>query len=873
MNGRDKKAGVLIAFVVATVVFLAVVLGQYLSFLDTRLFEERSSHIVEFTDKASEIVDGIIEHSCQQLLVCRYIVKTSEIASEEELLAVLASTSEFIDEQNSIVLAIDKDGGYYSSDGNIGRWPQPELLSEKASGKRTESGMQQIVSEIPHKPGNAYFIFMEPLEAPVRIGDRELAHLAFAVDIEAMREKISVNSFGGRCYTYLVNKDGRRLYKHTYKNNFIEDYNILNAFQDYPIVHGGAYEEFTAQLEQGHNTALEFTFTDEQGKRQNWFVANASIASQGWQILLFVPTEVLGASTMRLLHGTIWFFAALSVIFLIMIVIVIVTTMVARADKRLVQQKDEANRLLRTAADEANSANRAKSDFLSHMSHDIRTPINGIMGMTDIALKHMNNPDKVYDCLQKISGSSQHLLGLINDVLDMSRIESGKTKVNHESFNLRTCIDNCTSIIGGQLATRDIELIEETDGVEHSFLVGDELHLRQVFINILGNSVKFTPDGGKIYFRVQEQESADGKALFRFELADTGMGMKPEFLPHLFEAFAQEDDGMRTTYKGTGLGMAITKQFVDLMGGTIAVESTVNVGTTFTIELWIDIDTEAGTKAAKAEAPIDLEGMKVLLVEDIELNLEVAESILEDEGVIITPAMNGQEAVDAFANNPPGTFDAVLMDIMMPVMDGITATKTIRAMDRADAKTIPILAMTANAYEEDIRNTKAAGMNAHLSKPIDVDVLFKALSRYHPAGGRQEVGAVTLEGMKVLLADDVEMNLEIALDVLEEEKAVVTTVTNGREAVDAFAGNPPGTFDIILMDVHMPVMDGLAATREIRAMDRADAGTIPILAMTADVYEEDMAATKAAGMNGHLTKPLKVEKLLWMLTGYREGRL
>jgi len=343
-------------------------------------------------------------------------------------------------------------------------------------------------------------------------------------------------------------------------------------------------------------------------------VANAALHSESWQILLFVPTKVLGADSKLLLDRTIQFFVVASIVLFAMVVLVIIVTIISKEDKRLVKQKDEANELLKTAVNQANSANQAKSDFLSHMSHDIRTPINGIMGMTDIALKNIGNQDKILDCLKKISGSSQHLLGLINDVLDMSRIESGKTKVNHESFDIRTCVENCASIIGGQLSTRNIELIREFDDFEHPLLIGDELHLRQVFINILGNAVKFTLDGGKIYFRAIEKEHTEEKALFRFELRDTGIGMKEEFLPHLFEAFAQEDDGMRTTYKGTGLGMAITKKFIDLMGGTIEVESKLNVGTTFIIELWIDIDKNAKQNEGKSEVHINLEVIKILLV-------------------------------------------------------------------------------------------------------------------------------------------------------------------------------------------------------------------------------------------------------------------
>ncbi len=861
---RNLKGGPII-FILSAVILLVIVSGNYFSFLEKQLFEERKNHIVEFTDKASEIVDSVIEYSWQQVSACEYVVKSKELISEEELLKVLGSMSDFLDETNSLVLAIDKHANYYSSDYNSGRWTQTDLLTSK-----TES-RQQIVTEIPHKNEKSYFIFIERMETPLKIGadKKEITHLAVAVDIEVMREKISVKGFKDKCYTYLINKDGRRLYKYTYTDNFIEGYNVLSAFEDFSIINGGTYDNFIYQLEQGRNTALEFEYTSQNQKKQNWFVANAALHSENWQILLFVPTKVLGADSKLLLDRTIQFFVVASIVLFAMVVLVIIVTIISKEDKRLVKQKDEANELLKTAVNQANSANQAKSDFLSHMSHDIRTPINGIMGMTDIALKNIGNQDKILDCLKKISGSSQHLLGLINDVLDMSRIESGKTKVNHESFDIRTCVENCASIIGGQLSTRNIELIREFDDFEHPLLIGDELHLRQVFINILGNAVKFTLDGGKIYFRAIEKEHTEEKALFRFELRDTGIGMKEEFLPHLFEAFAQEDDGMRTTYKGTGLGMAITKKFIDLMGGTIEVESKLNVGTTFIIELWIDIDKNAKQNEGKSEVHINLEGIKILLVEDIELNLEIAKTILEGEGAVITPAMNGQEAVDAFVTHPAGTYDVVLMDIMMPVMDGITATKTIRSLERPDAKTIPIIAMTANAYEEDIRNTQAAGMNAHLSKPIDIELLLKTLSRFYPASEKQRK-TVELTGLKVLLADDVELNIEIAQAILEEGGAIVTTVENGEEALCIFRDNPAGTFDVILMDVHMPVMDGLAATKAIRALDREDAAKIPILAMTADVYEEDMQATKEAGMNGHLTKPLNIEKMMWMLSGYRE---
>ena len=735
MNIEEKKTSIRyrgiwdspLLLILIMVVVMVTVSGRYLRFLDAQLFEERKGHIIEFTEKAAEIVDSVITYSWQQVYACEHMLNMKAITSKEDLMDSVASTTDFIDETSSLVFAFDREGNYYCSDRKQGVWQQTEILSADAKEK------QQLVVMVPHRDDIIYFLCIERLREPIALqdGSGEITHLAVAVDLGAVQEKTTVKGFGENCYTYLINGDGMWLFKYTFANGFIEENNVMASVEDCEIIHGGLMEDFVREVKEKGHAALEFKYTQEDGTEQRWYVANATVTAENWHVLLFVPTAVLGADSDILLERTLRFFSLVFIVFLAMTIIIIIVVMMGRADKQLVQQKEEANQLLLNAAEEAKSASQAKSDFLSHMSHDIRTPINGIMGMTDIAMKNIGNDDKIRDCLNKISGSSQHLLGLINDVLDMSRIESGKTRVKHESFDMRTCIDNCISIIGGQLATRDLEMVRKLSKFQHPCLIGDELHLRQIFINILGNSVKFTPDGGKIFFRAWEKESTDEKVLYRFELADTGIGMKEEFLPHLFEAFAQEDDGTRTTYKGTGLGMAITKEFVELMGGTIEVESKLNVGTEFAIEIWFDIDQNARIGESMVDVQIDLVGMKVLLVEDIELNMEIAQCMLEDEGAEVTPAMNGQEAVDAFSMNPSGTFDIIIMDIMMPVMDGITAAKTIRAMEREDAKTIPIIAMTANAYEEDIQKTHDAGMNAHLSKPIDIDLMLKTLAIFY----------------------------------------------------------------------------------------------------------------------------------------------
>jgi CheY-like chemotaxis protein len=349
--------------------------------------------------------------------------------------------------------------------------------------------------------------------------------------------------------------------------------------------------------------------------------------------------------------------------------------------------------------------------------------------MTHIAIENKNDPERIDDCLHKINGAADHLLTLINDVLDMSAIESGKVVISHAPMDIRVIINNCISIISGQLMSRDLQLVNRCEEISHPYVFGDELHLRQVFINILGNAVKFTPDGGRIEFTAQETAYEDKKVSYRFTFTDTGIGISEEFQEKIFDEFSQEAKDGRSTYKGTGLGMAISRKFVELMGGTIRVKSKVGEGSCFTVELTMDTDEEYRLVAEK-DSGTQLQGMKVLLVEDNELNMEIAEVILSEQGILVTKAVNGKEAVDKFAASKPGDFDAVLMDVMMPVMNGYDATRAIRNLEHPMAKTIPIIAMTANAYREDVEMAMEAGMNEHIAKPINIQLLLTVLDKY-----------------------------------------------------------------------------------------------------------------------------------------------
>ena len=383
-------------------------------------------------------------------------------------------------------------------------------------------------------------------------------------------------------------------------------------------------------------------------------------------------------------------------------------------------------------AQDANAANIAKTTFLNHMSHDIRTPMNAIVGFTDIAMKR--KPDKeVEDCLKKIRQSSEYLMTLINDVLDISRIESGKLEYKPVLVDLRDMTDTVLSIARGYMENRDLNFYVSREELKNPYVMADELRIREVLLNIISNAVKFTKDGGTISFVAENCPGKDEHHLtVRYHISDTGIGMSEEFQTRIFDEFSQENNGARTSYKGTGLGMAIAKRYVDLMGGKIEVSSRQGVGSAFTVEISLLIAEHVLTEEKeKLRKDIDLHGLHVLLAEDNDLNAEIAIALLEEKGMIVTRTTDGKSALTQFCNTVPGTFDLILMDIMMPEMNGYETTKAIRNLpDRPDGKEIPIIAMTANAFAEDVQAALKAGMDDHVAKPIDMSILISVITKY-----------------------------------------------------------------------------------------------------------------------------------------------
>ena len=504
----------------------------------------------------------------------------------------------------------------------------------------------------------------------------------------------------------------------------------------------------------------------------------------------------------------------------------------------------------------AEVANKAKTAFLSNMSHEIRTPMNAIIGLDKIALSDPEISDSTRGYLEKIGVSADHLLKIINDILDMSRIEAGRMAIRTEAFSLRALIEQVSAIIGGQCDSKGLEWNWSIIGPVDDYYIGDDIKLRQVLINILGNAVKFTEPGGRVDFTIERIARYDGKSVFRFFMKDTGIGMSEEFLPRLFDPFSQEDISMKNKYGSTGLGMSITKNIVEMMNGDIAVKSEKGVGTCFTVTVtFTDTDQKADDNG-----DIRLHDMSVLVVDDNTVDTEYVRMELDKAGISSDIALSGAAAVNMvkLKNARREFYDLILIDWKMPDMDGIETTRALRSIIGADSV---IVIMTSYHRDDVLDYAEENEIDSVVEKPLHIDDMMKLFKQALALREKKATNKVDLKGRRILLAEDVEINAEIIRMILQMRETEVDHALNGKIAVEMFTSHEDGYYDAILMDMRMPEMDGLEATRKIRAMDRIDAKTIPIIALTANAFDEDVQRSLQAGLNAHLSKPVEPDGL------------
>lgn len=662
--------------------------------------------------------------------------------------------------------------------------------------------------------------------------------------LSEVAERFSLSFYNNTGFSYVVNREGDILIRSQHRNSNRTFHNLYDIID----LQGNPEDEvrtFREALEDGKRGVARFHYQKEDYVFCYVPLENAP----SWYVVSIVPNRVIMEQADDIVQNSQVFFV---LILACLVVLAVFFIMYRNYTTRILKAKEEARKA-------AESANLAKSRFLSNMSHDIRTPMNAVVGMARLATDHAEEPDKVREYLKNIGLSGQLLVGLINDILDMSKIESGKMTLNSEPTSLAILMDNLVKIIQPTISKKSQTFDIRLHGIEHEMLSLDSLRLNQVMINLLSNAMKFTPQGGSICMDVTESPSMRRDMVhFTFRVEDTGIGMRAEFLEHIFDSFTREQDSRVNKTEGSGLGMAITKMIVDIMGGSIHVESTPGVGSVFTVEL----DFQPVCEEPPLEEP--LPEVRLLFADDDPDTCRCAGDFLRELGIAAEIAQDGWTAAEmaVAAHRRGNDYDMVLLDWKMPGLSGMETALKIRGQTGFD---LPIIIVSAYDWSSIEQEAKAAGVNGFIQKPLFkstlrrcvTDILLHAEHLSEPPST-----TVDLTGKRILLAEDNELNQVIAKELLESLGALVETVDNGLACTERFAASEPWDYDLILMDIQMPLMNGYDAAKKIRAMDRPDAQRIPIFAMTADAFAEDIEAAKAAGMNYHLAKPLDIPAMM-----------
>lgn len=774
--------------------------------------------------------------------------------------------------------------------------PAVELDDQGAFTAKVLAGEDAVTSGTA-EDGTELLVFAVPVERRMLWGETS-AMLAVGVPLADVVDALSLDVSTTQVYTHIVRADG----SFVLNSGSTDASSYLQLLRDNEGLEGVRYDitadELARTFDEGGSA---FYVANVNGERYASYLA--PLDGTDWLIVSVLPYSVLHDPIDSLvwglvaaaLVGCVVIAGALAFVFVRYLRLARSQMLELDAARRAA---DDARRTADAAREQADAANRAKSEFLSNMSHDIRTPMNAIVGMTAIARAHADNPATVSDSLKKIELSAKHLLGLINDVLDMSKIESGRLALNVAPVSLPDIVENIVGIMQPQVHAKRQDFDVVVRGIRCENVLADATRLNQVLLNLLSNAHKFTPVGGRISLIVEQLDDgadagatggaadadgtagapadgaaagtadgaaagtaagaapAPGRVRTRFTVRDTGIGMSPAFKEKIFDSFEREDTARVRKIEGTGLGMAITKRIVDEMGGDIAVESEQGVGTTFTVT--VDLE------RAGAQEPMALPAWSLLVVDDDRDLCESAAATLEDLGAHAEWVQSGGEAVELVEGRSRGAegFRAVLIDWQMTGMDGIACARAIRA--RVGSST-PILLISAYDWTEIESEARAAGIDGFVAKPLFRSTLYRALSAVADgpsASSEASAPEADLAGRHVLLAEDNELNWEVARELLGALGLELTWAENGREAVDAFASSEPGTFDAVLMDIRMPEMDGYQATRAIRALPRPDAATVPVIAMTADAFSEDIERARDAGMDAHVAKPIDLRELV-----------
>ena len=735
LKAKEYRQYLVHGIFILSLITLLVLGGFYLrSFFMKQAEQERSCQLEEMSNQLRVNLHYNLETHWNLVASIKDYVKAQSFSSEEQAQQGIKEAEGIFHTElyGCRIMLLDAMGRGYTTDGEVGIWDDLKYLADGAV-KHT------FVTDTSNVKGT-YLAFSHKLQSTVA-SERGLrfTHMVLLKEISTIRKYYTTESYGGHAATYIINRNGTLAYYDADNEDILGVRNVFKALRE------GTYagsKDFATMRQQLNNYGI--ATASVLLKDNEYYYCLAKMAEYDMTIMLLVPAEYVAVSTMTMLQSALRIQVVFTVLLLGLVLLALISIVRAERSSKMIKIEKETNQKLnklRVAAEDAlkvaESASKAKSTFLSNMSHDIRTPMNAIIGFATLALDDIRDGKKVEDYLSKILSSSKHLLGLINDILDMSRIESGKVVLEEQETDLVTTLQELQSIMEGQAKERKLKLHVDYSNLRDRHVYCDKTRLNQVMFNLLANAVKFTSEGGSIWLTMSQLEptyEVEDRAIYEIRVKDTGIGIDKAFIKHIFEPFERERTSTVSKIQGTGLGMAITKNIVDMMGGTIEVESQKGVGTEFIIRLELRLQAEAGAaneEGAKqhshAEGVAEFAGKRLLLAEDNELNREIACMLLSKYGFVIDTAENGQEAVDLVAASAPGYYDLVLMDIQMPVMDGHEATRKIRSLENKVLAKVPVVAMTANAFDEDRKAAKECGMNGFISKPIHMQEVVQAL--------------------------------------------------------------------------------------------------------------------------------------------------
>ena len=732
-------------FVIVAVILTLFIMSQ--TYIQNLVYHERLNQMEEVTHQMFRSLEDVIDTHWDEVNVqCNYLYYTP-LKTDTEFYRYLKKLSELSNyhERQIELIAVDSAGHYYTENGRMG------LLR----GMKYLESAPQRVSYVSNSltVDDSRMVFLEQLSTPITLqsGEKEITLRYFGISqsMTQLNDYFRCDAYENSNSVYVLDNNGFKLFNAN-DTELLKGHNVYTVLSRMSYLHGssfaGAKERLARTGSCYSNAVLDGT---------EYFYALKQMENAQWTLAFLVPAKYVAVNTQKLVTIVMVIIIVIAMVFSVITVFVGWSLLRQKQQQELQAEKEANLRLeqynihltqvndeLRQAQDiaaealqSAERASKAKTDFLANMSHDIRTPMNAIIGITTLMKNELHQPEKLAEHLDKLENSGQLLLGIINDILDMSRIESGKTTLNVEKMNLPQQISQLDSIIRQQAGQRRQTFTVNTH-LQHENVLADPNRLNRVLMNILSNAVKYTPTGGHIRFEVDELPRNEHYARYRFVVQDDGIGMSEAYQKTLFDPFTREERSGTNKVQGTGLGMAITKNIVDLMGGSINVESTTGKGTRFEVVLEFPVDAEADTVPEAQVLPEEeeetspLSGMKFLCAEDNAINAEILEMLLEANGASCTICSNGQEIVDAFASVKPGEYDMILMDVQMPVMDGLEATRRIRSGENPLGRIIPILAMTANAFLEDMQKSREAGMDEHLSKPVDIAALEQTVKRF-----------------------------------------------------------------------------------------------------------------------------------------------